>query len=65
MQGKTTRALQRKTVLKYTWNKHCKSQNHLLNINMIEEGLSEKEYRKARDEIFRGVWKGKMKESEE
>ena len=52
-------------VLKYTWNKHCKSQNHLLNIKMIEEGLDESYYRKARDEIFRGVWKGKMKESEE
>ena len=52
-------------VLKHTRSKHCKSLNHLLNIKMIEEGLDEQSYRQARDEIFRGVWKGKVREDVE
>ena len=46
-------------VLTHTWNKHIKSQNHLLNVKMVEEGLDEAYYKKARDEIFRGVWEHK------
>ena len=44
-------------VLTHTCSKQCKSQNHLLNIKMIEEGLDEKYNRQARDEVFRGVSK--------